>query len=282
MLLFDGLTGKLMLPMLRPGRRNKSLSMARIMQRVVEYLHNHWPGTIIELRGDSHFASHEFMDWAHDKWYVRYLTGLPANSVLLSMVDKQKRHAENDYRKAQKAEDERYETLTRLKFHGVKHERIVIRRYFKLEYKAESWKYAQRVIAKIEVSAEGTNIRFVVTRNRNNKPDTIYRRYCGRGEMELWIKDLKYFKADRMSCNSYRANYFRLFLYAAAFVLAHRMKHTLFKGTEVELFTMDSLMKRIMLSAVYIVEKKTYIKISFSPHHRHLEEMVNAISRMAA
>ena len=155
-------------------------------------------------------------------------------------------------------------------------------RYFKLEYKAESWTYAQRVIAKIEVSSEGTNIRFVVTKNRNNKPETIYRRYCGRGETELWIKDLKYFKADRMSCSSYRANYFRLFLHAAAFVLAHRMKHTVFKGTEVEHFTMDSLMKRIMLSAVYIVEKRTYIKISFSPHHRHLGEMVTALSRMTA
>ena len=282
MLLFDGLTGKLMLPMLRPGRRNKSLGMARIMRRVVEYLHKHWPDTVIELRGDCHFASHEFMDWAHDKWYVRYLTGLSGNSILLSMVDKQKRRAENDYRKAQKAEDERYQMLTRTGLHGVKRERIVIKRYFKLEYKAESWTYAQRVIAKIEVSSEGTNIRFVVTKNRNNKPETIYRRYCGRGETELWIKDLKYFKADRMSCSSYRANYFRLFLYAAAFVLAHRMKHTVFKGTEVEHFTMDSLMKRIMLSAVYIVEKRTYIKISFSPHHRHLEEMVTALSRMTA
>ena len=76
--------------------------------------------------------------------------------------------------------------------------------------------------------------------------------------------------------------YFRLFLYAATFVLAHRMKHTLFKGTEVERFTMDSLMKRIMLSAVYIVEKKTYIKIGFSPHHRHLAEMATVLSRMAA
>lgn len=71
--------GKLMLPLLRPGRRNKSLSVARIIQRVVEYLHEHWPNTIIELRGDSHLASHEFMDWAHDKWYVRYLTGLSGN-----------------------------------------------------------------------------------------------------------------------------------------------------------------------------------------------------------
>ena len=168
MLLFDGLTGKLMLPLLRPGRRNKSLSVARIIQRVVEYLHEHWPNTVIELRGDSHFASHEFMDWAHDKWYVRYLTGLSGNSVLLSMVDKPRRRAENDYRIAQKAEDKRYETLTRLGFRSVRHDRIVVRRYYKLEYKAESWKYAQRVIAKIEVSSEGTNIRFVVTKNRNN------------------------------------------------------------------------------------------------------------------
>lgn len=98
-----------------------------------------------------------------------------------------------------------------------------IRRYFKLEYKAGTWKHAQRVIAKIEVSAEGTNIRFVVTNNRNNSVETIYKRYCRRGEMELWIKDLKYFKADRMSCNTYRTNYFRLFLYAAAFVMAHSM-----------------------------------------------------------
>ena len=100
--------------------------------------------------------------------------------------------------------------------------------------------------------------------------------------MELWIKDIKYFKADRMSCNSYWANYFRLFLYAAAFVVAHTMKHELFNGTAIESFTMDSFIKRIMLSAVYIVEKKTFIHVSFSPHHRHLEELTVALERLAA
>jgi hypothetical protein len=282
LLMFDGETGKLILPLLRPGRRNKSLSVAKIMIRLMEYLHQRWPNTVIELRGDSHFASHEFMDWAYDKWYVRYLTGLSGNSALLSMVDKQRRRAENDYQKAQKAEDKRYDILVKQGRNGGRHERVVIRRYYKLEYKAKSWKYGQHVIVKIEASAEGTNIRFVVTKNRNNTPETIYRRYRQRGEMELWIKDLKYFKADRMSCNSYRANYFRLFLYAAAFVMAHRMKHTTFKGTEVERFTMDSLIKRIMLSAVHIVERKTFVKVSLSPHHRHLEELKMALAKVAA
>ena len=129
---------------------------------------------------------------------------------------------------------------------------------------------------------KGTNIRFVVTKNRNTSPEAIYKRYCKRGEMELWIKDIKYFKADRMSCNSYWANYFRLFLYAAAFVVAHTMKHELFNGTAIESFTMDSFIKRIMLSAVYIMEKKTFIHVSFSPHHRHLEELTVALERLAA
>lgn len=85
-----------------------------------------------------------------------------------------------------------------------------------------------------------------------------------------------------MSCNSYCANYFRLFFYAAAFSVAHEMKHTLFKDTVVEGFTMDSFIKRVMLSAMYIVEKKTFIRISFSPHHRHLEELTMALARLAA
>ena len=186
-------------------------------------------------------------------------------------MDKPRRRAENDFKKALE------------KLHGSdSKDNVVIRRYFKLDYKAQSWKHEQRVIAKIEVSTKGTNIRFVVTKNRNNSPETIYKRYCKRGEMELWIKDVKYFKADRMSCNSYRANYFRLFLYAAAFVVAHTMKHKLFNGTAIENFTMDSFIKRIMLSAVYVVEKKTFVHVSFTPHHRHLEELTVALERLTA
>ena len=94
--------------------------------------------------------------------------------------------------------------------------------------------------------------------------------------------DERHFRADRMSCSSFRANFFRLFLHAAAFVMAYEMKHTLFAGTEVEKFTMDSFMKRIMLSAVYIVEKKTFIRVSFSPNHRHRHMLTTALERLTA
>lgn len=266
LLVFDGSNGRLILPLLRPGRRSKSVEMANMMRHLIGYLHQRWPKTIFELRGDSHFCSGDFMDWAHDKWYVRYTTGLAGNSVLLGMVDKQRRRAENDYAKAVDNDADKD---------------IVVRRYYKLEYKAQSWEHSQRVVAKVEVSHMGTNIRFVVTKNRNNTAETTYRRYCRRGEMELWIKDLKYFRADRMSCSSFKANQFRLFLHAAAYVIAHNMKKVCFKGTAVECFTMDSLIKRIMLSAVHIIERKTFVKVSFSPSHRHRSDIEQALRRLA-
>ena len=40
-----------------------------------------------------------------------------------------------------------------------------------VDCKAQRWKYEQRVIAKIEVGAKGSKIRFVVTRNKNSSPE---------------------------------------------------------------------------------------------------------------
>ncbi len=57
----------------------------------------------------------------------------------------------------------------------------------------------------------------------------------------------------------------RLFLYGAAYVTAYRLMSKAFSNTEVETFTMDSFMKRIMLSTVFIIEKKTFVRFSFSP-----------------
>lgn len=260
LVIFDGMNGKLILPLLRPGRTNKSLNVFGILRRVVEFLHEAWPHTVIGLRGDSHFCSHEFMDWARTHLYVRFTTGLSGNPALMKKIDKPLRRAKGDYER-----------------HGEE-----IRRYYSFDYRAKSWKYKQRVIAKIEVTSKGVNVRFIVTSNRSNKPETVYRRYCQRGTMELWIKDLKYFRADRMSCSSFRANTFRLFLYGAAYVIAHRLKALAFAGTEVEDFTIDSFIKRIMLSAVFIVEKKTFVRFSFSPHHRHLEALTLALERLSA
>ena len=125
--------------------------------------------------------------------HVDFVTGIAPNVTLLKKVEK-------PLRRWQKV------------FDGDKKPTC---HYYSFMYKAKLWKRAQRVIAKVEFTQLDRNIRFIVTSNCNNRLETLYRRYAGRGEMELWIKDFKALNGNRMSCSSYRANYFRLFLYVA-------------------------------------------------------------------
>lgn len=249
LLVYEGLSGKMILPILRPGRRNKSLNVSKILIRIIKRLHRAWPNCRIELRGDSHFCSHELMDWISNQHNILlgFTTGLSSNSVLRKLIDKPLRRWRRYYEKEGKD----------------------VRCFYSFSYKAKSWEHAQRVIAKIEINAMGENIRFIVTSNKNNKAETVYRHYIRRGEMELWIKDLKSIRGDRMSCNTFMANQFRLFLYAAADIMLYNLKHDGFEGTEVESFTVDTFIKRIMLSTVMIKEQKCAIRVSFIQHHRH-------------
>lgn len=123
--------------------------------------------------------------------FVDFITGITPNTVLLKKIDK-------PLRRWQKAFDR---------------DKRPTCHYYPFKYRAGAWKHEQRVVAKIEFTNLDRNIRFIVTSNRNNRFETLYCRYAGRGEMELWIKDYKALHGDRMSCGSYRANYFRLFLY---------------------------------------------------------------------
>ena len=262
LLIYEGLSGKMLLPILRPGRRNKSLNVSKILIRIIKRLHQAWPNCKIELRGDSHFCSHELMDWVSDQHniFLGFITGLSSNEVLRKKIDKPLRRWRKYYEKEKKD----------------------VRHYYTFRYKAKTWKYEQRVIAKIEINAKGENIRFIVASNKNNKPETVYRHYTKRGEMELWIKDLKSIRGDRMSCKAFMANQFRLFLYAAADIMLYNLKHDGFEGTEVESFTIETFIKRIMLSAVMIKEQKCAIRINFVPHHKHRAEIETFLQRIAA
>ena len=98
-------------------------------------------------------------------------------------------------------------------------------------YQAGSWENQQRVIAKIEVTQKGTNMRFIVTDLWEYRAKALYEQgYCGCGRMELNIKDHKtYLHSSRMSCNSFYVNQFRLFLHSAAYVLMHSLQENMLK-----------------------------------------------------
>lgn len=80
-----------------------------------------------------------------------------------------------------------------------------------------------------------------------------------------------------MSCNSFCANQFRLFLHSAAYVLLLQTKEMLFSDTELAGVSILTFRERVILSAVRITEMKTKIKVEFQNDHAMRAEMEQAL-----
>ena len=239
--IYEGFSGKLITTILKPGRRSKSVNVFAVLRRIIAYLREHWPNTMIILRGDSHFCSKELMDWAHDLKNIEFITGLTGNAVL------------NKYAKVTVESAQR----------GYNMNGKPVKRYHSFEYKANSWTYYERVVVKVEVNSMGTNVRFIVSSLRNVRSKALYEQgYCARGAAELRIKDHKtYLLSDRMSCNSFLANQFRLFLHSAAYVLIHSLQNGVLKGTEFSKATMKTIQLKLIKVAARVKVLKTKVKI---------------------
>ena len=60
---YEGVSGKLIATILKPGKRSDGKQMLMIVKRLIAYLRAHWPKTIFIYRGDSHFAYPDVMAW---------------------------------------------------------------------------------------------------------------------------------------------------------------------------------------------------------------------------
>lgn len=84
------------------------------------------------------------------------------------------------------------------------------------------------MVIKVEAHAQGANRRAVVTNRPGCRvlPDAVYDEYAMRGESEDRNKELKVeLHAGRLSDHRLLANYFRLYLHAAALNLLVRLRH---------------------------------------------------------
>jgi hypothetical protein len=125
------------------------------------------------------------------------------------------------------------------------------------------------VVAKIEVTAKGLNVRFVVTDIRGLRAATLYQQvYCARGEDELYIKEHKlYLNSDRTSCTKFEANQFRLFLHSAAYVLLHALKTNVLPHTQFGKATVETIRVRLLKIGARIRECKTRIVVELPSHY---------------
>jgi len=258
---FEGYSGRLVLPLLRPGRTNKRTNVFGLMKRLITEIRKYWRDTVITVRGDAMFCSHEFMEWSKHQHHVNFITGLSGNKRLSDKSAPWVSRAKEDYEKEGKP----------------------VKMYYRHMYKADSWNEPQWVITKVEYNAMGSNVRHIVTNMGCKDPKELYERgYCKRGDCELYIKEMKNgLHADRMSCNKFSANQFRLFLHAAPYVLLLEAKRLLFRKTEVAGVTITTFRDKVILTAVRITELKTKIKVEFISDHPIRDKMRAALRRSA-
>ena len=258
--IYEGLSGKLVTTILRPGRRNKQANIARLLQKLVSYLRVQWPKTKIIVRGDSHFESQDFMDWTWLQYNVDFITGLAGNAKLHKLARITIESAQREFNQ----------------YHNP------VKRYHSFMYKAESWENYQRVIVKVEVTTMGTNIRYIVTSLRDYRTRDLYEKgYCARGSMELRIKDHKlYLKSDRSSCTKFTANQFRLFLHSMAYILIHTLQKEVLKGSEYANATMKTIQLKIIKTAAWVKEMRTKIKIELPQFCTTKTEQIRGYERL--
>jgi DDE family transposase len=178
-----------------------------VLQRIIRRLKQRFPHPQIVVRGDSAFAIPRILRLLEELnralGGIAYVVGLAQNAVLL--------------RAGATALNE-----ARRRFQAVKQ---TVQYFEAFAYAAESWPQSRHVVRKAGVSEHGTNPRFVVTSLSEFAPAVLYHAYCGRGQCENFIKDFtNALQADRLSCSTFAANFFRLLEHAAASVLLQALR----------------------------------------------------------
>jgi hypothetical protein len=195
--------------LLRDGRSAAVKGARLLLKHVVRALRQRFPSLQILVRGDGAFGVPQMIR-ACRRLQVNFLFGKPQNAQLHAKSERQQLQAAVAYSVKKRSE------------------RIL----GEFEYRAQSWKQAERVIVKAEVTLGKTpklNPRFVVTDLREEDgwtPQAVYGRYCERGDApENRIKEFKNdLGADRLSCHAARANQFRLLLHVAAYMLIQTLQ----------------------------------------------------------
>ncbi len=122
------------------------------------------------------------------------------------------------------------------------------------------------MIAKLEVTAQGRNPRFIVT-NLNGDAQQLYDKvYCARGEMENRIKEQQPgLFADRTSAHDWWTNQFRLLLSSLAYVLMESIRRLALHGTELAHAQVGALRLKLLKVGAIVLRNTRRIRFLFHP-----------------
>lgn len=123
---YDGISGKLITTILRPGHRPDGKEIVAYLKRIVTLIRKYWPDTLLVYRGDGHYSAPEVFEYVSKKENMLSVVGLTTNRKLLKLVQPM--------------------------IDQVKNKPSGYRRYHSFSYQAGSWAQSRRIICKAEMT----------------------------------------------------------------------------------------------------------------------------------
>ena len=229
---------------LRAGKTPSGIEVRAHLRRLVRHIRRRWPNTRITFRGDSHYACPEAMAYCEQN-DVDYIFALAGTKPLARKIDE----VSDAVRSERAIED-----------------KAVVRGYTETRHAAGSWHCERRVVARIEATEQGLDIRYVVTSLRIGSAEWLYDSlYCARGQAENLIKLHKtQLASDRTSCRSALANQVRLVLHTAAYWLVLTVRDAIPKPRDLATADFNTIRLRLLKIAARVIETATRVRLAFA------------------
>ena len=239
--IYEGTSGKPVTMILREGKTPSGEEVRTVLKHVIKRVRGHWPKVDILVRGDSHYGRDEAMEWCEETQGVDYVFGFAGNDVL--------------------------DALTREAADAIAVQRALsgkdkLRGFKAFRYGAKSWNKERRLVARIEATPKGLDVRYVVTSLKAGARHLYETLYCARGNAENFIKLHKsQLASDRTSCRDPKANQFRLVLHTAAYWLMLAMRSAAPNRSPLSTAEFATIRLRLIKIAARVVEGAARIRV---------------------
>jgi hypothetical protein len=237
---------QLLISYLRPSNIDGAKHAWAILSLLVRRIRQSWPKVKIIFRGDSGFCRDRMLRWC-ERNNVIYIVGIAQNNRLNKFSEEMRKLAEAQYNKTKEKQ----------------------RIFSEFKYAAGSWENERRVIAKSEHTDKGANPRYIVTNEAGFTPQELYEiHYCGRGDMENRIKEIKRgVFSDRTSCHKWRPNQLRLIFSSMAYILMESMRRIALKETELAKAQCETIRLKLYKIGAIILRNTRRIRFLLSSNY---------------
>lgn len=303
--------GVLITAILRPGEDGEAEMTVPVLKRLVKAFRQAWPDVKITVVLDAGFNDPDIYDWCEDQGAddvsntVYYLVklkntrgGLDSSTKKMAKAVKisfGKRFGEGKYldkktskSKVEKAirrepKAERMELLSELDSRIAREFGEFMHCTGKGGQDKKQWRQYRRVLAQCTYDDWGDRRSFWVTNIVGSDAETLINDvYSPRGEAELRIRDAKSFRCDKLSCQEFLPNQFRLLEHVIAQRLLMKFRNLL--PQSMQQMSLESVKEHFLKIPALVKEKTKETELVWSssfPFKNHMHALCQRLYRRA-